>query len=70
MATALRVLVISRAWRSGGDRSPGISRITAGHGLRVLLGASVQKVRQVFLARPRGRPGGVAARVESGVAAK
>jgi hypothetical protein len=52
---------VSRAWRSGGDRSPGISRITAGHGLRVLLGASVHKVRQVFLARPRGRPGGVAA---------
>jgi len=35
---------VSRAWRSGGDRSPGISRITAGHGLRVLFGASVYKV--------------------------
>jgi hypothetical protein len=43
MTTALRVLVISWAWRSGGDRSPRISRITAGHGLRVLLDASVHK---------------------------
>ena len=52
---------VSRAWRSGGDRSPRISRITADHGLPVLLSASVYKVRQIVLARPRGRPGGVVA---------
>src|SRR5215216_3887444 len=61
MTTTLMILVSRGHGERSGDRSPGISRITAGHGLPVLLGASVYKVRQIFLARPRGRPGGVVA---------
>jgi hypothetical protein len=70
MTTALRVLVISRAWRSGGDRSLGSA------GLRRILGCEFSSVRRYIRSDGSSSPGLVVGpealqlRVESGVAAK